>query len=213
MDEEQGNGGPTPGMYQWFLGGAWIKHFNGFARAEFGEWRRTIEMKRKKEPAGEEDDDDNVTLKSKLVMGLLAGPAKELQLMLTSLCCGEPGHMARRCPEEGKMTASSWRVRPEVRPGTATIATLREALVGESPVLEVMAAGRPVPCILDTGSEVTLFSRSLFAQCVRGTEVKGAAEVPWLTLRAVNGLSLPYVGYAVLDFTVTGVEVQHLPSP
>ena len=34
-----------------------------------------------------------------------------------------------------------------------------------------------------------------------------ASEVPWLTLRAANGLTIPYVGYILLDFEVGGVQL------
>ncbi|XP_048836044.1 uncharacterized protein LOC125711303 [Brienomyrus brachyistius] len=150
------------------------------------------------------------------------GPRWDEQGRPICLRCGEAGHMVRSCPRGETTVVNSRGVQPEASMSTTPVG-LREALVGESPVLEVLAAGRLVPCILDTGSQVTLFSRSIFNQCVKGIEVKGAAEVPWLALKAVNGLSLPYVGYVVLDFTVAGVEIpqrgvvivedQHLPAP
>lgn len=70
-----------------------------------------------------------------------------------------------------------------------------------------MAVERLVPCIVDTGSQVTLFSCTVFERYVKGVEMQCAGEVPWLTIHAMNRLNLPYVGYAVMDFTVTGVMV------
>ncbi|KAK1906831.1 MAM domain containing glycosylphosphatidylinositol anchor protein 1 [Dissostichus eleginoides] len=32
-------------------------------------------------------------------------------------------------------------------------------------------------------------------------------DIPWLTLKAANGLHLPYIGYALLDFEINGVKV------
>lgn len=34
-----------------------------------------------------------------------------------------------------------------------------------------------------------------------------AAQTPWLTLRAANGLKIPYVGYALVDCMVGSVHV------
>ena len=65
-------------------------------------------------------------------------------------------------------------------------------------MVEVMVQGRLIPCILDTGSQGTLFSKALF----QDEPVMGASEISWLSLRAANGLQLPYVGYALLDFEV-----------
>ena len=79
---------------------------------------------------------------------------------------------------------------------------MRSALVGESPEVEVLVQGKRIPCILDTGSQVTLFSQGLFQHHLQGTEMKEVGDIPWLTLKAANGLALPYVGYTVLDFEV-----------
>lgn len=34
-----------------------------------------------------------------------------------------------------------------------------------------------------------------------------AAETPWLVLRAANGLEIPYVGYALVDWMVGSIHV------
>lgn len=91
--------------------------------------------------------------------------------------------------------------------GTQTELPLKPALIGRCPEVEVMVQGTAIPCILDTGSQVTLFSRTLFRRYLCQEEVQGAEQIPWLTLRAANGLKLPYVGYAILDFEVGGVQV------
>lgn len=91
--------------------------------------------------------------------------------------------------------------------GTQTELPLKPALIGQCPEVEVVVQGTAIPCILDTGSQVTLFSRTLFHRYLCREEVHGAEETPWLTLRAANGLKLPYVGYAILDFEVGGVKV------
>ncbi|KAK1896832.1 Pol polyprotein [Dissostichus eleginoides] len=67
--------------------------------------------------------------------------------------------------------------------------------------------GCPIPFVLDTGSQVTLLSRSLFRKCLEGTNVTSADEVSWLTLCAANGLEIPYVGYALVDCMVGSIKV------
>lgn len=142
------------------------------------------------------------------------------------LQCGKAGHMRRECPDRQQPARNPPTFGRAVLPmagGGNAEPTLREALVGDSPQVQVLAAGRPVSCIIDTGSQVTLFSKTLFEREVRGVEMRNAEELPWLTLKAVNGLKLPYVGYVILDFTVAGVvipqrgvvivEDQHLPTP
>ena len=62
-----------------------------------------------------------------------------------------------------------------------------------------------VQCLVDTGSQVTLFSESLCDKLFKGKEQRGVLS--WLKLRAANGLSIPYTGYIVADFQVGGVQV------
>uniref|UniRef100_A0AAV2L2A8 Uncharacterized protein n=1 Tax=Knipowitschia caucasica TaxID=637954 RepID=A0AAV2L2A8_KNICA len=54
---------------------------------------------------------------------------------------------------------------------------------------------------------VTLFSESVCRNLLGGEKLRGSKELPWLTLRAANGLNIPWVGYLVADFVVQGVRV------
>lgn len=81
-------------------------------------------------------------------------------------------------------------------------------MVGQCPIVEVLVQGRIVPCIIDTGSQVTLFSQSLFQRHFSDDCIEDPSRISWLALRAANGLQIPYVGYAVLDFNIGGVEVK-----
>ncbi|XP_041961524.1 uncharacterized protein LOC121719808 [Alosa sapidissima] len=83
------------------------------------------------------------------------------------LRCGKAGHMQRDC-QPMEMT-NTRRVADEGGPVTVP---MRAALVGESPEVEVLVQGRRVPCILDTGSQVTLFSQGLFQSHLQDTELK-----------------------------------------
>jgi transposase InsO family protein len=78
--------------------------------------------------------------------------------------------------------------------------------VGRCPVVMVQVNGQKVQCLLDTGSQVTLFSESLSRELF-GAQGRPMTEAPWLTLRGANGLDIPYVGYLVTDLEIHGIVV------
>ena len=80
-------------------------------------------------------------------------------------------------------------------------------LTGDCPLVDVEVDGVNVKCLIDTGSQVTLFSESVCRKLVGSKPLKGSEELPWLTLKAANGLTIPWVGYMVADFEVHGVRV------
>lgn len=80
-----------------------------------------------------------------------------------------------------------------------------ESFVGQCPTIEVQAEGTTLKGLLDTGSQVTLMSESLFN--AHFTDSKLGRTPTLFRLRAANGLEIPYIGYAVLDFEVEGVKV------
>ncbi|KAL2102030.1 hypothetical protein ACEWY4_003791 [Coilia grayii] len=85
------------------------------------------------------------------------------------LRCGEAGHMLRDCrPQE----AANQRSVSTAEDGEGPGGPMRAALVGESPEVEVHIQGKRIPCIIDTGSQVTLLSRGLFQQYLQGAELK-----------------------------------------
>lgn len=61
-------------------------------------------------------------------------------------------------------------------------------------------------CLVDTGSQVTLFAESLCKELFDPQEMQGV-EGSWLTLRGANGLEIPCVGYVVVDLHIRGVHV------
>lgn len=83
----------------------------------------------------------------------------------------------------------------------------RDQLVGRCPTIEIQVNNKRVQCLVDTGSQVTLFSESLSKELFDGYRGQ-EAEVPWLILRGANGLDIPYIGYVVVDFHIQGVSVQ-----
>ena len=70
-----------------------------------------------------------------------------------------------------------------------------------------MVNGQTIPCVIDTGAMVTMFTQSMFNRYFGDDLIQDKADIPWLILKAANGLEIPYVGYAVLDFAVGGIDI------
>lgn len=83
---------------------------------------------------------------------------------------------------------------------------LRETIAGICPLVELKVDGTPVQCLVDTGSQVTIFTESLCKKLFKNKPVE-VGDVSWLTLRAANGLDIPYVGYILADFEVKEASV------
>lgn len=71
----------------------------------------------------------------------------------------------------------------------------------------MIAGAEAIPCLLDTGSQVTLFSKTFFDRHFKEHQKEEKTNINWLKLKAANGLHIPDVGYVVLDFHVEGSEV------
>ncbi|KAG1940729.1 interleukin-1 receptor accessory protein-like 1-A [Pimephales promelas] len=83
----------------------------------------------------------------------------------------------------------------------------RDDWVGHCPTVKIQVNGVEVACLVDTGSQVTLFSESLSRELFKGRRPQGA-ETSQLVLRGANGLDIPYTGYVIVDFHVQGVPVR-----
>lgn len=118
------------------------------------------------------------------VTGFLASPATEGQVVGAVNLEQEPKPITSEPETEAKST-----------------------FVGECPDVLIKINNQTIPFVLDTGSQVTLMSQSLFKKHLEGTGVADANTVPWLTLRAANGLKIPYTGYAIIDCVVGSVDI------
>lgn len=97
-----------------------------------------------------------------------------------------------------------------------------DAFIGNCPNVEVFVDGVRLMGVLDTGSQVTLMRQSLYNQHF-WNKPKNMTDSTVFTLKAANGLAIPYSGYAILDFEFQGVRVprrgvvlvedEHLTSP
>ena len=74
-------------------------------------------------------------------------------------------------------------------------------MIGHSPVAEVKVCGKWIQCLVDTGSQVTMFAESLSKEIFGRGGTQGA-EAPWLTLKGANGLEIPYIGYRLTDLDI-----------
>lgn len=81
-------------------------------------------------------------------------------------------------------------------------------LVGPSPRILIKINGKEVLALIDTGSQVTMISESIFYQLFGGVEqgLKSAKDL--LRVTAANGLEVPYVGYFEADVEVSGQVVK-----
>lgn len=87
----------------------------------------------------------------------------------------------------------------------SSVTRAKSAFLGVCPTVPVCINGRTLEGLLDTGSQVTLMDQGLFNQ--HFAHQVGIDSRHFLTLKAANGLDIPYVGYATLDFVIEGVRV------
>ncbi|KAJ8332803.1 hypothetical protein SKAU_G00416990 [Synaphobranchus kaupii] len=83
----------------------------------------------------------------------------------------------------------------------------RSAVLGRCPHVEVEVGGVNVPCLLDTGSQVTLFTEGFYQRWLKNQPLQEAGVLEWLELKGANGLDIPFIGYVMLDFVVGGVDI------
>ena len=70
-------------------------------------------------------------------------------------------------------------------------------------------AGVDVDCLMDTGSQVSLVSESFFKEHIQSATCNLKSAHNWLTIRAVDGLEVPYLGYFETDIVVSGITVHN----
>lgn len=89
-------------------------------------------------------------------------------------------------------------------------ATSAASLIGDCPMIQVRIEGVEMPCLLDTGSQVTMLRKGDFEKHFgqRGHNLKDPSA--WLTLRAANGTDIPYLGYVEMEVEVAGVRLPNI---
>ncbi|KAK7485124.1 hypothetical protein BaRGS_00023664, partial [Batillaria attramentaria] len=74
---------------------------------------------------------------------------------------------------------------------------------------DIEAKGISTCALIDTGSQVTTVTESFYCQHLKDSSNIQPAQ--FLTLRAANGLEVPYVGIVVVDLVVCGQTVEAVP--
>ncbi|KAJ8409273.1 hypothetical protein AAFF_G00234710 [Aldrovandia affinis] len=82
----------------------------------------------------------------------------------------------------------------------------QSAVLGHCPHVDVEVGEVNMPCVLDTGSEVTLFREGVYRRWLKNQPLQEATALEWLDLKSANGLDIPFFGYVILDFVVGGVK-------
>ena len=127
--------------------------------------------------------------------------------------CGVIGHIARFCPQKTAGAAPVMHSRGMYKRTQSRISGMREtsSLVNEA-YLRVSINGQVYSCLLDTGSEVSLFPESVI-----GTTTIGKTHG---TLKVVNGSEIPVLGEVNLNVKigsystqVVGLVSEHIPEP
>lgn len=78
--------------------------------------------------------------------------------------------------------------------------------VGKCPIVHIKINGVAVPALLDTGSEVSTINESFFQKNFSKQDLLSTSD--WLTLKAANGLEIPYVGYFKADVECAGKIIE-----
>ena len=83
-----------------------------------------------------------------------------------------------------------------------------EQFVGGSPIITLTISGVDVPMVADTGSQVTTISEEFYQEHLRSVlHAEPFANLRDFTVRAANGLSLPFTRYFVADVMCNGVKI------
>ncbi|XP_035984487.1 uncharacterized protein LOC118558123 [Fundulus heteroclitus] len=76
--------------------------------------------------------------------------------------------------------------------------------IGKCPTIELSMGGVRMTALLDTGSQVTLVQQQVMDSYF--PQMKSDKSLVF-TLKAANGLTIPYSGYAIMDFEVEGLKI------
>lgn len=80
-------------------------------------------------------------------------------------------------------------------------------MVGGTPTVQAKLGGVDVLCVVDSGSMVSFVTEDFYKKKLQPTCGHVKRRKQMLTLRAANGLEIPYVGYLELEIEVDGVKV------
>ena len=79
-------------------------------------------------------------------------------------------------------------------------------LIGGSPIWNVKIGDVAVDCLVDTGSQVSMVTEDFYRKYLGSRST--LRDSTWLTIRAANGLELPYAGYFEADVELGGTVLR-----
>ena len=80
-------------------------------------------------------------------------------------------------------------------------------MIGGTPTIQARLGGVDVLCMVDSGSMVSFVTEDFYKKKLQPTCGYMRKDGQMLTLRAANGLEIPYLGYLELTVEVDGVKV------
>ena len=80
-------------------------------------------------------------------------------------------------------------------------------MVGGTPTIQGRLGGVDMLCVVDSGSMVSFVTEDFYKKKLQPTCGHMRKDGQMLTLRAANGLEIPYLGYLELTVEVDGVKV------
>lgn len=127
--------------------------------------------------------------------------------------CGDPNHFKKDClkwkkKQEDKSPAAAGHIESQSAAESGEPdGDLVTKTVGGRPVIKVKIGGQEVNCLVDTGSQVSSISEKFYRDCMVGQLLE---THHWLTLKAANGLDIPYLGLLVLPVEVGSLTLEDM---
>ena len=81
-------------------------------------------------------------------------------------------------------------------------------MIGRCPTVDIVMNGRKVRGLIDTGSEVTTVTERWVAENLQNSDLLPMTQV---TLKAANGLEIPYSGVVIVDLELLGQKCEGVP--
>ena len=81
-------------------------------------------------------------------------------------------------------------------------------MIGRCPTVDIVMDGRKVRGLIDTGSEVTTVTERWVAENLQNSDLLPMTQV---TLKAANGLEIPYSGVVIVDLELLGQKCEGVP--
>ena len=81
-------------------------------------------------------------------------------------------------------------------------------MIGRCPTVDIVMNGRKVRGLVDTGSEVTTVTERWVAENLQNSDLLPMTQV---TLKAANGLEIPYSGVVIVDLELLGQKCVGVP--